>query len=106
MATRGIDAESFVPNSNVWLQGPEFLLEVENLWPQPPCLLPNLPPEFFTLKNHVMPCQKRKQIFLWKANFLMFRPGWYELRRSVAWLLCIKDKLLRREITSQAISVD
>ena len=75
MATRGIDAELFVSNSNVWLQGPEFLLEVEDLWPQQPCLLPNLPPEFLTLKNHVMPCQKLKQTFLWKVNFLVFRPG-------------------------------
>ena len=51
MATHGIDTESFVSNSNVWLQGPEFLLEVEDLWSQPPCLLPNLPPEFLTLKK-------------------------------------------------------
>ena len=51
MATRGIDAESFVSNSNVWLQGPEFLLDVEDLWPQPPYLLPNLPPEFLTFKR-------------------------------------------------------
>ena len=31
---------------------------------------------------------------------------WYELRRRVAWLLRVKDKLSRREITSQTISVD
>ena len=31
---------------------------------------------------------------------------WYELRRSVAWLLRVKDKLLCREITPQSISVD
>ena len=39
-ATRGIDAESFVSNSSTWLQGPKFLSEIENLWPQPPCPLP------------------------------------------------------------------
>ena len=39
-----------------------------------------------------------------KSKFSHFST-WYELR-SVAWLLCVKDKLLRKEITSQAISVD
>ena len=40
-----------------------------------------------------------------ESKFSRF-PTWYELRRSVAWLLRVKDKLLRRETTSQAISVD
>ena len=74
MATRGIDADSFVSNSNVWLQGPEFLLEVEDLWPQPPCLLPNLPPEFLILKrNHVANAfSKTKTDFFIKSKFSLF----------------------------------
>ena len=105
MATCIIDAESFISNSNVWLQGPEFLLEVEDLWPQPPCLLPNLPPEFLTLKKSCNALSKTKTDFFMESKFSCFST-WYELRRNVAWLLRVKDKLLRREITSQAISVD
>ena len=105
MATRGIDAESFVSNSNVWLQGPEFLLDVEDLWPQPPYLLPNLPPEFLTLKKSCNALLKTKTDLFMESKFSRFST-WYKLRRSVAWLLRVKDKQLRRETTSQAISVD
>ena len=105
MATRGIDAESFVSNSNIWLQGPDILLEVEYLRPRPPCLLPNLSSEFLTLKKLCNVLSKTKTDFFMESKFSRFST-WYELRKSVAWLLCVKDKLLRREITSQAISVD
>ena len=50
LATRGIDTESFVSNP-YWLKGPEFLLDVTDLWPQPPCPLPQLPVEFSVLKK-------------------------------------------------------
>ena len=46
--TQGI--ESFVSNP-YWLKGPEFLLDVIDLWPQPPCPLAQLPVEFLVLKK-------------------------------------------------------
>ena len=83
VATRRIDVKLFVSNFNVWLQGPEFLLEVENLWPQPPCLLPNLPPEFLMLKELCNALSKTKTDFFMESKFSHFST-WYELRRSVA----------------------
>ena len=82
-ATRGIDAESFVSNSSTWLQGPKFLSEIENLWPQPPCPLPRLPVEFLMLKKSCSAVSKTKSESLMEAKFSRFST-WYKLKKSVA----------------------
>ena len=45
LATGGIETKSFV-SKTFWFVGPKFLLEREELWPQPLCSLPKLPEEF------------------------------------------------------------
>ena len=104
-ATRGIDAESFVSNSSTWLQGPKFLSEIENLWPQPPCPLPRLPVEFLMLKKSCSAVSKTYSESLMEVKFSRFST-WYKLKKSVAWILRLKNKLLHKEIAFQSISVD
>ena len=50
LATRGIETKSFI-SKTFWFVGPKFLLEREDLRPQPPCSFPNLPEEFLVLKK-------------------------------------------------------
>ena len=73
LATRRIDTESFVSNP-YWLKWPEFLLDVTDLWPQPPCPLSQLPGKFSALKKFCSAVSK-DQAGLWKLNFSVFQPG-------------------------------
>jgi len=104
LASRGIDAESFVSNSN-WFQGPEFLLDLEDLWPQAPCPMPQLPVEFSVLKKSCNAVSKMSPDLSMEVKFSRFST-WYELKRSVAWILRVRDKLLRKDLTLTPISVD
>jgi len=48
-ASRGLNSVGRL--KDLWLHGPQFLLELESEWPKPPCLLPDLPDEFKILKR-------------------------------------------------------
>ena len=51
-ATRGLTASNLSCDSR-WIRGPEFLFLPEQCWPEPPCQLPTLPPEFSILQRVV-----------------------------------------------------
>ena len=81
-----------------WLQGPPFLLKEESEWPEPQCVLPDLPLEFKVLRRTTVAVTKTS--FLPKAlsmnrRFARFS-SLYRLKKSVAWILWLRSKLLKQ----------
>ena len=64
--------------------------------------LPRLPVEFLMLKKSCSAVSKTNSESLMEAKF----STWYKLKKSVAWILRLKNKLLHKGIAFQSISVD
>ena len=85
-----------------WLQGPPFLLKEESEWPEPPCVLLDLPPVFKVVKGTAVTVTTTT--FLLPAlsmNRQLARfSSLYQLKKSVAWILRLHGKLLKQKINS------
>ena len=86
-ASRGIKS-SDSGKTQVWLNGPEFLYEEEDTWP-------NMPKEVKEMTDERLEWQKGAQINEILANkqnrtmndFLEYYSSWYRLQKGVAWLM-------------------
>ena len=86
-ASRGIKP-SDSGKIQVWLNGPEFLYEEEEMWP-------NLPKEIKEMTDEDLEWRKGAQINEILANeqsrtmndFLEYYSSWYRLQKGVAWLM-------------------
>ena len=101
-ASRGMSASTLLHNS-CWFKGPDFLWMSEEHWPVLPHDLAELPEEFLLLKCHVA------KAFLAEdgldRRFERFS-SLYRLQKSVAWLLRLKGRLLKRSVEEGPLTVD
>ena len=84
VATRGIDAATFVSSSQ-WLDDPEFLKRSYEYWPKPPCSMPSLSDEFASLKTVCTSVVRANPVSM-DACFSRFS-CWHRLKKVVAWIL-------------------
>ena len=95
----------------MWLNGPEFLYEEEDMWP-------DMPKEIKEMTDKDLEWRKGAQINEILANeqnrtmndFLEYYSSWYRLQKGVAWLMCfllfLNQQIHReREFTSGALMV-
>jgi len=87
-----------------WLLGPEFLYLPEQCWPQPPCTLPMIPEEFLILRKTVYVTSTSNSDMFLNDRFSRFS-SWYRLKRSVAWILRLKKRLLKRPTNEGTLTV-
>ena len=104
-ATRGLNVSSLTANSR-WISGPEFLYLPEQCWPQPPCTLPTLPEEYSILRKTVNVVKSDVNLELQLNDRFARFSSWYRLKRSVAWILRLKRRLLKRPIPKGQLTVD
>ncbi|XP_022102055.1 uncharacterized protein LOC110985381 [Acanthaster planci] len=96
--TRGQMVDELLANQE-WLIGPEFLRQEDNMWPSLPIstTLDDKDPEVKLEKEIVTIYATQHTDSANPTDRLMARhSSWYELRRSVAWILRVTDSLLRR----------
>ena len=80
-----------------WLAGPSFLQEPGLLWPRPPHSLPDLPAEFEIVKRMVAGTEVAMSDGDMEERFAQFS-SFYRLKRTVARILRLKGRLLRRPV--------
>ena len=91
-----------------WLQGPPFLLKEESEWPELPCVVLDLPPEFKVLRRTAVAVTKTSflpQALSMNRRFARFSPL-YRLKKSVAWILRLCGKLLKQKTNSGPLTVN
>ena len=72
---------------NEWLNGPKFLLESENSWPNPPEGLKGMPDEHLEWRkmahvNEISMSSQSDEL----AKYLEYYSSWYSIQKGVAWL--------------------
>lgn len=93
-ASRGLSAEEFLTFKR-WLNGPEFLLKVEEEWPRSNMDLlisPGDPEVKVGCSTCVFACQVSKNSI---SQFLSYFSDFAKLKFSVAWMLKIKETLMQ-----------
>ena len=106
-ATRGLDASKLI-NQSCWINGPYFLKFEDDLWPVATCALPVIPDEFAVLKKQVFNVNAAKDLKTHESfseRFSRFLT-WYKLKRSISWILRLKELLLKRSTSKAPLTVD
>ena len=105
-ATHGLMGANLDANSR-WILGPEFLYSPEKCWPQPPCVLPILPDEFSILRKTV---SATKTVVNGVCVPLIDRfarfSSWHRLKTAVAWILRLKNCLMKKDILNGPLTVE
>ncbi|XP_050973435.1 uncharacterized protein LOC127169834 [Labeo rohita] len=94
-ASRGVSCEKFVKDIN-WIHGPSFLKEPECRWPE------NI--HDLSIKEDDNEIKHSASVNLVSATestdavskLINYHSDWYKLKRSVAWILCVKDMLKQK----------
>ncbi|KAI2661009.1 UvrABC system protein B [Labeo rohita] len=94
-ASRGVSCEKFVKNIN-WIHGPSFLKEPECKWPE------NI--HDLSIKEDDNEIKHSASVNLVSATestdavskLINYHSDWYKLKRSVAWILRVKDMLKQK----------
>ena len=97
-ASRGLSAESLLQSKN-WIQGPEFLLRPDGEWPERPDQ-----PIHLEVEEDVE-VKRSAQVSLIQADnkldaltqFVHHFSCWYKLKKATAWLMRLKEILLKYE---------
>ncbi|XP_077973262.1 uncharacterized protein LOC144428217 [Styela clava] len=87
-ASRGMTAKKLIAKKS-WLQGPEFLYQNEENWPQMPVKLPHLPLEFIQKKpmNVLINLVTENEPL---DKFINYYSSWYKLKKATAWIIRFK----------------
>ncbi|XP_077973258.1 uncharacterized protein LOC144428215 [Styela clava] len=87
-ASRGMTAKKLIAKKS-WLQGPEFLYQNEENWPQMPVKLPHLPLEFILKKpiNVLVNLVTENEPL---DKFINYYSSWYKLKKATAWIIRFK----------------
>nr|XP_039272270.1 uncharacterized protein LOC120346573 [Styela clava] len=90
-ASRGMTAKKLIAKKS-WLQGPEFLYQNEENWPQMPVKLPDLPLEFIQKKpmNVLINLVTENEPL---DKFINYYSSWYKLKKATAWIIRFKNYL-------------
>ncbi len=94
-ASRGVSCEKFMKNTN-WIIGPSFLKEPESRWPE------NI--HDMSIKENDNEIKHSVSVNLVSATestdavskLINYHSDWYKLKRSVAWILRVKDMLKQK----------
>ena len=94
--SRGLTVDKFLKNDR-WLHGPPFLSKPQAEWPQeePDSELSDEDPEVkkIQIAVHTLQVNEQKGAL---DRLLEYYSSWYHLRRAVAWLLKVRQKLLSK----------
>ncbi|KAK7899128.1 hypothetical protein WMY93_019981 [Mugilogobius chulae] len=92
IASRGAKVEALLKHPT-WLSGPHFLLCSESEWPHSPSLVCLLSPEDPEVKKGaaINVIQAKEETV---SQFIQYFSSWTSLRKSVAWILRIKEWLM------------
>ena len=105
IASRGMDVNALI--NSLWFQGPSFLLQPQSEWPEPPCTFANLPEEFKILKSRTsaVTTVSAAELPSIEQRFSRFS-SWFRLKKSVAWLLRLRDTLRLKSVPKGALTVE
>ncbi|KAK7882611.1 hypothetical protein WMY93_028785 [Mugilogobius chulae] len=92
-ASRGLKAENFI-QTHVWLQGPAFLCEPIELWPENKQQLGDLTTEDPEIKNTLVCANAVEETGDVIQEFLQYFSSWFRLKKAVAWILKVRSTLL------------
>lgn len=94
MASRGLRVETFL-QKEMWLSGPEFLLQSQEEWPQNPDGLDKISPKDSEVKSiTVNATQAMTETMDPITQLIHYYSSWTYLKRAVAWMLRFKRLLL------------
>ncbi|XP_031435546.1 uncharacterized protein LOC116223386 [Clupea harengus] len=94
-ASRGLKAKNLV-QGGTWINGPNFLLNSENDWPEQPDRKEESLPNDPEVKNKVtVNAIKVKEDMEPLNELINYYSDWHKLKRSVAWILKERQKWLK-----------
>jgi hypothetical protein len=98
-ASRGQSAKEFIRNKR-WINGPSFLWQNESEWPDTPEILFNALDNDPEVKRVVTTCAAQVSDCSYDGDsvrkLIDYHSDWMNLKRSVAWLLRVRQTLLER----------
>ncbi|XP_046556878.1 uncharacterized protein LOC124266109 [Haliotis rubra] len=93
-ASRGLDTAAML-NHKSWLQGPSFLWQNKETWPEQPPVL-SVSTAQLEIKKAKVNFAKSKNVDLCTDQLLKNYSSWYRLKKAVAWILRLKKCLMDR----------
>ena len=89
-------------NNERWIQGPDFLKQPEEEWPQRPTDMGKISPNDPEVKKtaEAFASETSEQIEDYISNTFERFSSWTHLKRVVAWILCYKG-MLRKQPAAQ-----
>jgi len=88
--SRGLSGHALI-EQHYWITGPKFFWLPESEWAQLPCDLDNISmdnPEVKKIQVHSMDVNDSTNFLMRLTRF----SDWHQLKRSIAWILCLKPK--------------